>query len=69
MICPHCKKAIKLGTPLQIEVYDKVCLRGLTQEQAASVLGVSQQAVSRALSRLFKIHKHLFKGGAYRPKI
>lgn len=60
MKCPYCKKTIHTGTAEQVEAYDKVYLRGLTLEQAASVIGVTKQAVAKRIQRLRKRYPQLW---------
>lgn len=50
MKCPHCKKSII--THRQLLAYKLVHVCGMTQDEAAAVMGIRKAAVSRLLKRL-----------------
>lgn len=66
MICPHCNLKIETVTDKQIEAYRCCFLVGLTQKEAAEVIGITQQAISRLLCRLKEQRPELFEHEQHR---
>lgn len=59
--CPQCKTRIGFPSPKQIEAYRHTYIHGLTQEEAAAEMGISQPAICKLLRSLKAIRPDLFE--------
>jgi hypothetical protein len=59
-ICPTCGANLNKPTSRQQEAYRLTRIHDCTQEEAALIMGISHQAVSRVLQRLGKNFPELF---------